>query len=135
MPTQQKEMRWGNHPCSGVKNCRKIDPVPIGSYCLLVWVIYLIPSSIFFISVIALFTCVCLFFSTSRSFLKHFLQLLGPFLHSFSEILDYLHFLYPKLFFSSKLPISTSLCFSSGVLSCSFIWNTFFCHLILSKFL
>lgn len=75
-----------------------------------------------------------MFVCSYRSSLQHFLQLLGPFCHSFSEILDYLHFLYPKLFFLesclSPLPL-----FFLWVLSCSFIWNIFFCHLILSKFL
>ena len=36
---------------------------------------------------------------------------------------------------SGRLPIVTSLSCSSGVLSCSFVWNMFLCHLILLKFL
>ena len=37
--------------------------------------------------------------------------------------------------FSGNLPIFTSLSCSSGILSCSFFWNIFLCHLILSNFL
>ena len=47
----------------------------------------IIPSSTVFIS--------CLFFSSSRFFGKHFLDLL----HSFSETLDHLHYHYPEFFF------------------------------------
>ena len=37
--------------------------------------------------------------------------------------------------FQGWLPIFTSLSCSSGVLSCSFLWNIFSCHLILSNLL
>jgi len=37
--------------------------------------------------------------------------------------------------FSGRLPISISLICSSGVLSCSFIWDIYLCCLILSNFL
>ena len=56
------------------------------------------------------------------------------------EILDHLN--YPRscllsllIFFSGRLPIFTSVSCSSGILSCSLVWNKYLCHLILSSFL
>ena len=66
---------------------------------------------------------------------KHFLNLFSVCLHSFSEILDHLCYYYSEYFFLGSLPISTLLSCSSGVLSCSFVWDVFFRHLILCNFL
>ena len=70
----------------------------------------LIPSGI-------LFTSVYLFFSSSRS-LINILHLL----HCFPKIIVYLHYHY-SVFFSWKLPLSTSFSCFSRDLSCSFMWD------------
>ena len=66
--------------------------------------------------------------------IKHFFHFLNCCLHSFSDILDNLHYYNPE-FFSGRLPVSTSLSCFSGVLSCYFIWDIILCHFILSNFL
>ena len=76
----------------------------------------LIPSNVFFISVIVFFISVLYFF---QSFVKHFLPLFVPCL-SFPR-LRITFAIITLNSFSSRLPVSTSLSFSSGVLSCSFI--------------
>ena len=101
------------------------------------------PSSVLFISVIVLFISVCLFFNSSRSLffnssrslLKHFLHLLSLCLHSFSEVLDHLHYHYSEFFFWKVAYLHFHFNCFSGVLSCSFIWYLALCLFIVSIFL
>ena len=76
----------------------------------------------------------CLFFSSSRSLLNISLifLILAPILFLRSWIIFTIITLNS---FSGRLPISTSLSCSSGVLLCQLIWNTFHCCSILSNFL
>ena len=96
-------------------------------------ILLLVFSSISFISIIV-FISGYLLFKYSLSFLN-ISHIFLVFCHlSFSEICLHLYYHYLNCF-SGRLPISTSLSYSSRVLSYSFIWNIFSCHLILFNFL
>ena len=97
-------------------------------------IMLLITYSVFFISVIVLLISVCLFFSYSRSLLNisSIFSICASILFPRSWII---FTIITQNSFSGRWPISTSLIYSSGVLSCSFIWDIFLCHLILSNFL
>ena len=85
----------------------------------------LITYSKFLILAIVLFISV--YFKSSSSLLKLLVLYCSvpPFFSP--EFLDHLY--YHSL---GRLPISTSLSCSSGVLSCSFVWNIFLCQIITS---
>ena len=95
------------------------------------FILMLIPSSLFFISVIVFFNYLWLFFIFSNYLLK-----------TYCNFLRYAWILFPGSWIIfmiitlnsllGRLPISMSLSFY-GVLSCSFIWNIILCHLLLSK--
>ena len=97
-------------------------------------ILLLIPSSVFFISIIVLFISVHLFFNSSRSLLN-----ISCIFSIFASILfprSWIIFIIIILnSFSGRLPISTSFSCFSLVLSCYFIWYTALCLFILSIFL
>jgi len=96
--------------------------------CSAPFILLLIPSSVFFISVIV---HVCLFFKSSSFLLNTFCI----FLVSTSILFLRSWIIIVLSSFSGRLPIFTSLSYSSGVFSCSFVWNIFLCYLILFNFL
>ena len=96
-------------------------------------ILLLIFSSISLISIIV-FILDYFFFKYSCSLLNISYIFLVSYLLSVQEICHHLYHHYLNCF-SGRLPISTSLSCSSRVLSHSFIWNIFLCHLILSNFL
>ena len=75
----------------------------------------------------------CLFFLFSKYFLKtsNFSYLISIFLLNS----QFIFMIITLNYFLGRLPIPTSLNSSSQVLSCSFMWKIFLCHLIYSKFL
>ena len=93
------------------------------------FILQFISSSVFFTSIITLFISVYLFFEFFELFVHHFFYLLSLCLYSFPEILDHLYCLSLN-YFSYRLPNCTTLS-----CSCSFIWNIYLFHLILSNFL
>ena len=98
------------------------------------FILLLIPSSVFFISVTILFIGVHLFFSFPRSLLN---------ISCILSMCAYILFLRSWIIFttitlnsfSGRLPISSSFIWSCGFLPCLFICNIFLCHLILSNIL
>ena len=98
-------------------------------FCLIYSVIL---SSMFFISIIVLFNSVFLFFISSSSLLNisHVLWVCASIIFPWSCIIFTIITLNSYL---CRLPISNSFSCSSGVLSCSFIWNIFLCCLILTS--
>ena len=105
-----------------------ISLFPRSLNCSAAFILLLIPSSVFFISVIV---HVCLFFKSSSFLLNTFYIFLvcTSILFLRSWIIIVLNS------FSGRLPIFTSLSYSSGVFFCSFVWNIFLCYLILFNFL
>lgn len=93
----------------------------------------LIPSIVSFISVIAFFNSVSLFFVFSNSFLKVYNFLLSASVLLPSPLIVFT--IITLNCFLGRLPTSTSLSCSYEVLSCSFVSNIFLCHLILSQVL
>ena len=93
----------------------------------------LIPSSLFFISVIVFFNYLW-FFIFSNYLLKTYCNFLlyAWILFPGSWIIFVIITLNSLL---GRLPVSMSLSCFYGVLSCSFVWNIILCHLLLSKVL
>ena len=93
----------------------------------------LIPCSVFFISITVFFSFVWLFFIFYNLLLKtsNF-----PLCASILLLSSSITFTITTLnSFLGRLLTSTLLSSSSDVLSCSFVWNEFLCHLILLKLL
>ena len=98
------------------------------------FILLLILSSVFFISGFELFTSVCLFFTYSSSLLN--ISCIFLVYTSILFLRSWIIFTIITLnSFLGRLPVSTSLSFSSGVLSCSFVCTIFLCRLILPNFL
>ena len=75
---------------------------------------------------------ICLFLSSSRSSANIYCIFLNPCLHSFSEILDHLHYYSEFFFWQVGCLYFTQLFWVS---SCSFTWDIFLFNLILTNFL
>ena len=94
------------------------------------FILLLISSNVFFISAIVFFNSVWLFFIFPSFLLKTYCSLIHSFLSSW---ISFIIFTLNSL--SGRLPVSSSVSRSSGVLPCTFIWNIFLCRVILFKFL
>ena len=97
------------------------------------FILLLIHFIVFFISVILQCRLV-IFFIVSNSLLKTscIFSLCASILLPPSWII---FMIITQKSFLGRLPVSRFLSCSSGVLSCSFVWNIFLCCLILSKFM
>ena len=90
----------------------------------------LVPYTVYVISVIVLFISAYFFFISYMFLVIILILLIAICIFSILFLRFWIIFTNITLnYFWSRYPISTSLSFS-GVLSCSFVWNVFLCHLI-----